>query len=56
MAITTPKTITLMLLNLEHDGGPEAVSWVLPERWLRTHREFLAPRRHSPLDHWELVA
>ncbi|WP_432156784.1 endonuclease/exonuclease/phosphatase family protein [Streptomyces sp. bgisy153] len=35
--------ISLVLMNLEHDGGPENELGVLPERWRLAYEEVLAP-------------
>ncbi|MGW4289594.1 endonuclease/exonuclease/phosphatase family protein [Streptomyces sp. NPDC004673] len=37
--------IRLILMNLEHDGGPEEAPGVLPCRWRRAYEEVLAPLR-----------
>ncbi|MFD7552237.1 endonuclease/exonuclease/phosphatase family protein [Streptomyces sp. NPDC059816] len=52
---TTPADTTLIVMNLEHDGGPEPAPGVLPERWLRAHQEILKPRQPDLLVSTEMT-
>lgn len=47
--------VTLIAMNLEHDGGPEPTPGVLPERWLRAMREVLEPRNPDLLVSTEMT-
>ncbi|MEH6373901.1 endonuclease/exonuclease/phosphatase family protein [Streptomyces sp. KLMMK] len=37
--------VRLVLMNLEHDGGPEETPGVLPDRWRQAYEEVLLPLR-----------
>ncbi|MEO3976847.1 endonuclease/exonuclease/phosphatase family protein [Streptomyces sp. CAU 1734] len=55
MTTTTRKTLTLLFLNLEHDGGREIAPGGFPDRWLRAHQEILVPRQPDLLARAEMT-
>ncbi|XIG72512.1 endonuclease/exonuclease/phosphatase family protein (plasmid) [Streptomyces sp. SGAir0957] len=55
MTTSHDDVVRLMLVNLEHDGGPEPSPGVLPEPWRQAYEGILAPRRPDWLAVTELT-
>ncbi|MFF1712238.1 endonuclease/exonuclease/phosphatase family protein [Streptomyces sp. NPDC058268] len=55
MKATSDDVVRLVLMNLEHDGGPEEEPGVLPERWRQAYEGILAPLRPDWLGMTELT-
>ncbi|MFJ8752169.1 endonuclease/exonuclease/phosphatase family protein [Streptomyces sp. NPDC102441] len=51
----TDETVRIVLMNLEHDGGPEEEPGVLPKRWRDAYEEVLEPLRPDWLGMTELT-
>ncbi|WP_372412682.1 endonuclease/exonuclease/phosphatase family protein [Streptomyces luteireticuli] len=55
MGIASGEVVRIVLMNLEHDGGPEDEPGVLPARWRQAYEEVLKPLRPDWLGMTELT-